>query len=211
MKLSIDSFGVGKSVQELRKDLYSYMMPKTNVTVKFIRDNLDVLSIDGQVESFDSSLFVKEPEANISILCFDPDFKNDAISNYNGTTVTTAVDSIVTYSGEVDSGFIFSMTPTTNITEFTIQNTLSDGSVSKLIFDSASNPILSGETIFISTVPGEKYVRVSKNGTVSSILWGLDPSSDWVSLQPGLNRIRVNTSASGIPYTIQYYTRFGGL
>ena len=211
MKLSIDSFGVGKSVQELRKDLYSFLMPKTDVTLKFIRDNLESMAISGQIESFDSSLFVKEPEATISILCFDPDFKNETPDIFAGTTVTTTTNSQIIYNGEVDSGFIFTMTPTVNVDTFTLQNTLSDGSVRKLIFDSATNPILAGQTVIISTISGDKYVRVSNNGTISSILWGLDPSSDWVSLQSGTNNIRVNTATSGMPYTIEYYTRFGGL
>lgn len=211
MKLAIDSFGVTKSVQELRKDLYAFLMPKTNITVKFIRDNLDVLSIDGQVESFESSLFVKEPEATISLLCFDPDFKNDTPTTFSSTSVNTAVDSEIIYNGEVDSGFIFEMTPTVDIDTFTIQNTQTDGTVRKLIFLSESSPILAGEKIIISTIPGDKYVRVSKNGTVSSILWGLDPSSDWVSLYTGLNKFRVITEVAGQPYSIEYFTRFGGL
>lgn len=211
IKLGIDSFGVGKSVQELRKDLYAYLLPKTNITIKFIRDDLDVFSIDGQIESFDSSLFVKEPEATVSILCFDPDFKNDTSTIFTGSTVNSAVDSIIEYAGEVDSGFIFTMTPTANLETFTIQNTLTDGTVRKLIFDSATNPILSGETVIISTIPGDKYVRVSKNGTVSSVLWGLDQASDWVALYPGTNKVRVIASTVGIPYTMEYYTRFGGL
>ena len=211
MKLGIDSFGIGKSVQELRKDLYAYLMPKTNITLKFIRENLDVFAIDGQIETFDSSLFVKEPEATISILCFDPDFRNDNTTTFTGSTVNTAVDSDIIYNGEVDSGFIFTMTPTVDLDTFTIQNTQTDGTVRKLIFDSATNPILSGQTVIISTVPGDKYVRVSNNGTVSSVLWGLDQTSDWVALYPGLNKMRVIAGTAGIPYNIEYYTRFGGL
>lgn len=211
IKLGIESFGVGASVQELRKNLYSYMMPKTDIKIKFIRDNMDILAIDGQVETFDSPLFVKEPEATISILCFDPDFHSDNINTYSGVSVTSAIDSNLDYIGEVDSGFVFSFTPSTTISEFTLQNTLSDGTVRKFIFGSLIFPILSGNTLTVSTVPGDKYVRITRNGVTTSMLWAMDPASDWVSLQPGLNKLRFTTSVADITYSLNYYSRFGGL
>lgn len=209
--LLIDSMNPFKSVQELRKELYSFLMPKTDITLRFFRSNTDILTISGQVESFDSPIFVKEPQANISILCFDPDFKDINNSLFSGTTVTTAIDSDIIYTGEVDSGFIFTLYPNATTTTFTLQNTLLDGSVKKLIFESLSDPILAGEVITISTIPGDKYVRLTKDGNTSSILWGLDPASEWVSLYPGTNKIRVSSNTSGMSYTISYYTRFGGL
>lgn len=214
IKLGIDSLGVGLTTQELRKELYSYLMPKTDVTIKFIRDNLDAVIISGQVESFDSPLFVKEPEATISILCFDPDFKSDSALIANGLTVTTGLeyaDLEVNYLGEVDSGFVFSFTPTITITSFTLQNTLSDGSVRKFIFDATGAPILSGNTLKISTIPGDKYVRITRTGVESSILWAMDPASDWIALYPGTNLLRVTTNFSGRAYSISYNNRFGGL
>ena len=214
IKLGIDSFGVGLSTQELRKELYAYLMPKTDVTLKFVRDNLEAVVILGQVESFDSPLFVKEPEATISILCFDPDFKSETETTSNGLSVTTSLeyaDLEIDYSGEVDSGFIFTLTPSITITSFTLQNILTDGSVQKFIFDATGAPILSGNTLKVSTIPGDKYVRITRNNVESSILWAMDPASNWVSLYPGLNKIRLTTNFSGRAYSIAYNSRFGGL
>jgi hypothetical protein len=211
IKLGIDSFGVGNTVQELRKELYSYFMPKSSVKIKFVRDLLSSLVINGQVESFESSMFVKEPEATISILCFDPDLYSENVITNSGTTVSGVTDTDIYYDGDVDSGFIFRMTANTSMDSFTIQNTLSDGSTRKLIFDSPLFPILPDNIITISTIPGDKYVRINRSGTTTSILWAMDPASDWVNLYPGNNKIRVNSSVINTPYTIEYNSRFGGL
>lgn len=211
IKLGIDSFGVGLTTQELRKELYSYLMPKTDVVIHFVRDNLPTVVISGQVESFDSPLFVKEPEATISILCFDPDFKSESEITFTALTQITAVDTNLVYDGEVDSGILFSYTPNQSVYSFTLQNTLSDGTVRKFIYDATASPILSGDTLTISTLPGNKYVTLTHLGAVKSVLWAMDPASDWITLQPGINKIRLSSYPNGLSYTIKYNSRFGGL
>jgi len=210
IKLGIES-SVGNTVQDLRKTLYSYFMPKDDVKIKFVRDSLEVFTIEGKIESFESPLFVKEPEATISVLCFDPDFYSDTELTFEGLTTNNNTDQEFDYDGDVDSGFIFSFTPQTTISEFSLQNTLPDGTVTKILFESLAEPILSGNTITISTNPGDKYIRINRSGVLSSILWAMDPTSSWIKLNPGINRIRVNCSTNNIPYTISYYNRFGGL
>lgn len=211
MRLGIDSTDVSVSAQSLRKQLYEFLLPKTDVKIKFIRDGAQNVIVDGMVETFESPLFVKDPEANISILCFDPDFHSDTINTVSGDSIDGGTETSVTYDGDVDSGFVFKLNVTKTVTGFTLENITATGTIQRLYFDATDNPLLANDLLTISTIPGDKYVRVNRAGVSTSYLWALDSASEWVKLYPGLNKIKVNSSAVGVPFTIDYYNKYGGL
>lgn len=202
----------GLSIQDLRKQLYGYLLPKSDVKIRFTQDYNNSFLIEGQVESFDSPIFVKEPEATISILCFDPDFYKDEISNQVGVTVSNGSLQNVNleYFGEVDTGFKFTLTANTNVENITLVNTLTDGSVRKMEF--VGSPLLiNGDVLEVNTIPGDKYVRRIRSNVSTSILYTLSRSSDWLKLYPGVNYIRANSSDITQIYTITYTDKYGGL
>ena len=210
-KLGMYSDFVDSSIQQLRRYLYTFLMPKSNVTLRFYVDDGTTIDIEGYVETFDAPLFVKDPEATISLLCYDPDFKSINPVQIEGVTVPTAIDTPIDYEGDVDTGFIFTLLVNRTIDEFVIANILPGGSVIALGFASSAAPLLNGDILTISTVPGSKYARFVRGGVTSSILWGIDPTSDWLKLFPGVNNIRVQAAGAAIPWTIDYTDRFGGL
>lgn len=202
------------SVQDLRKQLYAYLLPKSDIKMRFIQDGVTSVLIQGQVESFDAPIFVKEPEATISVLCFDPDFYSETEFTLTGSSVSTTSTSNnqLTYNGDIDSGFLFTITATAAVASFTLQNTLDDGSVKTMTFSDSLGTLVSGDIIKVSTVPGNKYVTRTRSGVETSILWALDRSSDWIKLYPGTNRIRVRTATNtGQAYSIKYTNKIGGL
>jgi hypothetical protein len=202
----------GLSVQDLRKQLYEYLLPKSNVKLMFVQDGTNFYSIEGQVESFDSPIFVKEPEAIISILCFDPDFYEEDASLQFGVSVSnSSVQNVnLEYFGEIDTGFKFTLTATTTVENITLVNNLPDGSVRKMEF--VDSPLLiSGDVFEVNTVPGNKYVRRIRSNVSTSILYTLSRTSDWLKLYPGVNYIRANSSDTGQVYTIEYHNKYGGL
>lgn len=75
-----------KSVEQVRHECYSYFTPKKTIILT-IKTDLRYVNIEGVVESNDPSIFSKEEEANISILCEDPLFydveKNDITIDEN--------------------------------------------------------------------------------------------------------------------------------
>lgn len=195
-------------VEILRRRLYAYFMPKSVVTLTFFVDDVAFAVISGRVESFESPKFTQEPEATISILCFDPDFYAPASVVFPGSTVSGITEAEVEYSGTVETGFLFRLMLDRNLNEFQIYNNTPLGET--LIFEFIGE-LLSGDILEISTVGGSKYARVTRGGSEMSFLYGVSPMSNWINLFPGENKIRVQASGEPIPYEIIYKAKYGGL
>lgn len=202
--------GAAGSVRDLRARLYSIFMPKSIVRLRFISDEVDEPAVDiyGRVESCFAPLFVKEPIATISLMCHQPDFYDPVVVSIPGNTVSNVTEFQVDYSGSIETGFKFSMTLNRNLNEFTIFHRSSDNSLSTLEF---SEPLLSGDTITISTVFGEKGAILTREDSNRSVLYGVTPVSNWINLFPGTNYIRVYAEGAAIPFVIEYNNKVGGL
>lgn len=207
-----------QSVHALRDELYKFFMPKTEPTLSFhlvdkFTQNISLktkdLVIEGRVESFECDLFTKDPEAVISLMCFDPDFVDPTINYFNGGVDTSLTESILVYEGTVETGVIFSYGPEDDISNFTIYHHRPDGTLSTIDF---AYPLLAGDSVEISSVRGSKYVLLRRGGVESSILYAISPQSGWLELQPGENRLRVY-AVTTIPmgYDIAYTNKYGGL
>lgn len=198
------------SVQDLRKKLYSFFMPKSRVLLRFFQAGEPTAQIYGRVESFDSPKFAKEPIAVISVVCFDPDFYNPTPALITGNTTSSTVETTHIYPGSVESGILFRLLVDRSITEFTIYHRPPDDTLRSLDFVTAS-PLQPGDVLSISTIPGNKYVTLTRGGVDISFLFGVSPQSDWISFFPGKNKLRIYAEGAGIPYQIEYTTKFGGL
>lgn len=202
---------VSTTVRKLRNNLYSYFMPKADVWLRFYMDDEDnepPVDIQGKIESFDSPLFAKDPVVTISVLCFDPDFYVDGPVTITGNTVPDATETLVEYTGTVETGFLFTLSPTAPVSSFSIYNRTPDGNTRSLDFTSA---LAAGDILEISTVTGAKGAEITTGGNGSPILYGISPYSDWVKLYPGDNFIRIYADGVPQPFTIEYNTRYGGL
>lgn len=205
------------SVKDLRDQLYSFFMPKTPATLTFkMFDKFTVdlfkqwlnVNIEGRIEDFVGPLFVQDPTIDISLRCFNPDFVDPTVVEFDGMTVSGLTESILTYDGNVDTGVVFSISPDRALTEFTIYLRSAD-QVLRTVY--ISYPLLAGDVLEISSVVGSKYVQLTRGGVQSSVLWAQSPQSAWVELQPGDNNIRVYASGAPIPYSIVYTNKYGGL
>jgi hypothetical protein len=179
--------------------------------MRFYAEDLDMLyvMIDGTIETFTSPMFAKDPEATISIVCGEPDFKDPEATAWNNATVTTSSQWLLTNASTVETGFVMSVNVSASIAGVTIHHrTTSGGPLNDLIFTS---PLISGDVLTISTVPGDKFVTRTRAGVTISLMYEVDPASVWTLLYPGTNYMRVNAGTAGIPYTIQYTNQYGGL
>lgn len=206
--LGFETDYITNSVRTLRRNLYEFFQPKSNVSLRFYDDDGLTVNIDGRVESFDSDLFSDDPTVDISILCFDPDFVNVNSSAISGSTVASTTNSLIQYDGDIESGFALTLNVNRALTEFTIYNTGADGIVRSL--DVAAS-LVSGDVVSISTISGDKYVRLTRSGVTSSLLYGMTTQSDWIEFSPGDNHFRVYATGAAIPYSISYTERYGGL
>lgn len=199
------------SVSTLRSRLYGFFMPKSEVTLVFSSDDMDDVVINGRVESFVSPLFVKSPIATISLICFDPDFVDPNPVDLSGLSVSDLSINAINYLATVEAGFVFKLTINrTGVTNFSVINTPPDGIQRNMDF-SVATAFTSGDVLTVSTIPGSKSVVLTRAGRDSSLLYALSPQSDWIQLFPGLNNFRVSAQGAGMPYTIEYFNRYGGL
>jgi Siphovirus-type tail component, C-terminal domain/Phage tail protein RIFT-related domain len=206
MKLGIETDYVTNSVRSLRKKLYGYFLPKSVVNLRFYDDDDFVVNIEGRVESCETSLFSEETVTDISILCFDPDFLDNNLSVLPGSTVSSTVETLIDYEGEIETGFVFTLNINRTLTEFTLYNRGEDNIVQS--FDVQAS-FVAGDIVSISTVFGNKYVTLTRSGTTSSLLYA--QSGSWLELMPGSNHFRAYATGAAIPYSLSYVARYGGL
>lgn len=198
---------VNLSVSALRNALYSMLMPKSLITLRFFRTDGEPLTISGRVETFDSPIFTDSPTAVISILCFDPDFLGPEVivprPSSSGNTLVP-----LEYKGNVSSGFALVLPVTRPISGFSIIVQRPGETQTSFSYEGS---LLAGDLVTVSTIPGTKFIERVRAGEASSILAGVSPYSDWVYFDRGVNSFLVKIAGTPIPYNVIFNTRFGGL
>jgi hypothetical protein len=207
VKLGME-LGYGLSIREIRTRLYSFFMPKTNVRLRFFVEGVDPVDIIGHIETMESALFTQDPEAFISLTCFDPDFFDPTPNVINANTVQDTTEFAVEYDGTVETGIQLAMTLNRTQVSLDIFHRAPDGVVRSLEFEAN---LISGDQLIISTVTGLKFAKRIRTGSESSVLYGISPYSNWINLFPGTNYLRVVSDGAPIPYTVTYTTKYGGL
>lgn len=197
-----------QTVRELRNNLYNYFMPRQNSNFRFYTEGFPTVDISGRVETFDCPLFVKEPMATVSVLCFDPDFYEPVQVEISGATTSGTFMGTVNYAGTVDTGIVLTLNVDRDLTTFTVYHQPAGDQVRTLV---VVGTFIAGDVIEISTVPGNKYATLTRGSVISSILYTVSPYSDWTHFQPGVNDLRVYAEGAAIPYTIRYTNKYGGL
>lgn len=201
-------YAAGETVKSLRRNLYKYFMPKSPVDLRFYDSVDNPVWISGRVESMETALFTSEPAVTVSIICFDPDFYDPVNVRTPGTTVSTNTETKITYDGSVETGFVFTLNVNRAMSAFTLYHRDPAGNLRQMDFAGA---LQSGDVLTISTVQGDKYVRLLRASTQSSFLYGVSPTAAWPELQPGDNFVRIYASGAAVPFTIDHTRKYGGL
>lgn len=199
---------VENDIRNLRNYLYRYVMPKSLVTLKFYIDNVLFASVDGVVETCETPLFSSDPEVEISVLCFSPDFVAPESVLVNGSTTATGVETLVTYPGSMPAGVRLRLSVDRALSEFSLHNRSPNGDIQTLEYVGA---LLAGDVIEIDTFVGAKKAILRRSNNDTSALYRVSPGSTWVQMLPGVNHLRVSATGVAIPYTISYTARHGGL
>lgn len=208
IKLGLEPDYIETTVADLRSRLYAFFMPKSESFLRFWMDSGLYVDIAGRVESAQAPLFTQEPGVDVSVMCFNPDFIDPNPISISGTSTALNVDTVIPYLGTVDTGVVFTVRPDRAVPQFTIYHEPPDGTLRQLDFSTA---LSAGDVLRISTVTGAKSVTLTRGNTVSSVLYGMSPQSNWIELQPGDNRLRLYVEGAPIPFDMEYITRYGGL
>jgi hypothetical protein len=141
-----------------------------------------------------------------SIICYDPDFYGPSIVSVSGSTVADSTTQTITYPGTTEAGIIFTLNVNRTISGFTLHNTKPDGT--NQAFD-VTAALVSGDVVTITSIPRQKAAIKTTSGTPTSILYGVDSASSWISLGQGDNSFSASVSGAAIPYTVQYTPKYG--
>lgn len=123
----------------------------------------------------------------------------------------------VLYEGEADTGFVMeihaALGTAKNIKIFNVNT----GELFELYTDKIET--ITGEafsitdTIYISTVSGDKYARLFRGGQWYNIINAVDKNSDWLIFRPGMNLIGYSAEEGqdNLEFYIQYTPLFQGV
>lgn len=192
----------------LRKNLYTYFMPQSQVGMRFSLDSGLNLELVGIVEEHSSPQFKEDPGVEITLRCFQPDFLDPNVVIRSGNTVSTSTNTTIEYPGNLEASTIFRLYLNRSLSDFTIYNTPEDGIVRQLDFSAA---LIAGDELIISSVKGSKSITLKRSGISSSLLVGRSPQSAWIELYEGNNQFRVYTPGDPVPYELEYVVRYGGI
>jgi len=212
------------SAASLRAGLYGFFMPKTMIKLRFYMEGWPTVSLVGYVESLGSPMFSSDPVVTISVLCMEPNFMGlDSIiakdpdlpeasigfeTKTSAQIVSGAGGVSIPYAGSIETGFLFSMTLAAGRVMLSGFSILRD--LDTLVF---VGELAGGDRVDISTVAGNKYAQVTRNGATTpvSVLYAISPNSDWLNLYPGPNDLLVKAEGDAISWQLSYYNRYGGL
>lgn len=207
LKLDLEPNGV-ETAKTLRDRLYSYFMPKAPVSLRFQQDDGLEVDIQGVVETCKSTIWTKDPTAEISIRCFQPDFIDNRRVTREGMSVSDSTNTVIEYPGTVESGTVLTLNVNRSLPAFTIYNRGEDNVLRQLDF---SYPLLAGDQLVVSSLRGAKGITLTRSGVSSSVLYGRSPQSAWIEFFEGDNLFRVYAPGDPIPYILEYVVRYGGL
>ena len=226
------------TVEDSRLKTYKYFPVKSKVRLRFSTDRR-LVETTGYVESNAPNIFSKDETAQISIVCPDPFFyevKESLASFYGATPMfefpfenpsltepkiifgELRKDSrvIVNYQGDVETGMLIRVHATGDATGITIYNVQTGGKIEldtdKLQTISGAS-FKAGDDILISTVRGNKSVRLLRNGVYTNVIGIAGKDMDWFQMVPGDNifAYTAKTGVNNLMIDFTYYVAYGGI
>ena len=193
---------------------YKFFPIKKKVHLIFATDGR-LCQTEGYVESNEPDIFSQQESTQISIICDDPyfysldtnttvfssivpvlefEFSNEStntnVSEFGQVSTLTSGD--VFYEGDADVGVIMHILATGEVTNLSIYNSSTGESMTldtARLLAMTGFGIISGDQFYISTVKGDKYVILVRDGVETNALNILTKTSDWIRLVSGDNII----------------------
>jgi len=157
---------------------------------------------------FETALFTKSPEAQLTISCSDPFFRS-----VNPVQVTTldpvnpimAPDNLST----APHGFLLGMEFSNTADTQTIQDTIIDPEWTFTL--APPGGFLVGDILWISSELTNKYVLIDRSSELIPIVDTITPNSVWPIIFPGENRLYITEMPSITSYDLTYYPAYWGV
>jgi hypothetical protein len=227
-----------QTIEEIRNSTYRFFPIKREIQLE-IETDLRTGVIKGYVESNEPKIFSNGESTLISILCPKPYFfeKEPVKTTFSGSTpnfefpwenpsLTESLiefgyvfindEANVFYIGDIPTGVIIFINFLGPVNDLVIHNTITGESLAinsaKLIALTGSD-FISGDLVILSTVQGDKYIRLYRNSNTINILNAIDFPADWFQIDRGDNvfSYTVDSGLSNVVFFIQHQIVYGGL
>lgn len=201
------AFGLVSDIESVRQKTYKYFPVKRKIRLVFETDNRKT-EIYGFVEKNEPDIFQKLETTQISIMCTDPyfyaldnggvsfagveaqfefPFSNESLNVplLSFGEITIGKEQNVVYQGDGEIGVVIrihAIGPASGLRIYNTQTKEVMSFSSEKLISLTGADISYGDDITISTVRGDKYVRLLRDGVVINILNILDKDSDWFQL-----------------------------
>lgn len=226
------------TIEDSRLITYKYFPVKRRVSLLFETDNR-MVEIQGYVESNEPEIFSEMESTAISIVCPNPyfysseftetsfygveplfefEFENDSLEErrLEFSEISQSTTKNILYEGDADVGMLMTIMATGPVGDLLIYNSGTRETMkileSKMISITGA-AFHSGDVISISTIKGNKYITLLREGNLTNILNVLDRDSDWIEITRGNNAIAYDADYGSeyVIFKINYPIAFEGI
>ena len=208
-------FTYADTIEEARLMSYKYFPIGHKLKFKIKTENR-LAETEGYVESNEPNIFSKESDMQVSVLCESPfffsvdedgkqqtnfsnvvamfefPFSNESLTDplLEFGRIINKKENTVYYDGDAETGCVIHLHAIGNVEMVNIYN-IKTGE--KMVLDTdkletlTGNKIIYGDTITISTVKGNKYITLLRNGVTYNIINILGKDTEWFQLARGDN------------------------
>lgn len=226
------------TIEDARQKIYKYFPLKKRVKIEIETDNRHV-ETEGYVESNEPDIFSDQESTQISIICPDPyfyavgasasafsgvhpefefEYSNESLSENLTEFGDIRVDqrAIINYQGDTDVGVVMTIHALGSAENITIYNADTRETMkinTEKILTMTQGAFSTGDDILISTIKGQKYVQLLRNGVHTNIIGALDRDADWFQLTPGDNLFgfTADSGANNLMIQFDYKVAYGGI
>lgn len=181
--------GGPQTFRDIRSDMYRTLLAgnfKGEVTIQLLNSTTPVAQIKGYVRQLEASVFIKDPEVQISFICPNSYLESPTITDLVNLGTATAPE--FQNDSDVPVGFTMTVVFTSTLSAFSLIDPHTDRNMS------LTRSFPSGSTLTLDTRPGNRSILLISGG-VHNLLGALSSGSEWLMLEPGLNEFIVSSGA----------------
>jgi hypothetical protein len=176
------NYGLAQRAGDLRDNLLRMISAKRGGLIQVrLNDNaVPIAAISGFITKFIGPVTNKEPEAQITIRCDDPFFKSLTPTNQIVANIADSPFTVIDPVSTAHHGFKMKLTYTDNVTDFVMSP---PGGSPDWVFQ-INYAFLTGDELYISSVPGDKYVYRVRSAATLHLADLIEPGSIWPIMFP---------------------------
>lgn len=226
------------TIEDSRQKTYKYFPVKKRIRLDFETDRRSVYTY-GYVESNEPAIFSSQETVQISVICPDPffydinptmvgfysieplfefPFSNESLSDSMLELSRLRLDSRInlSYSGDSDTGLKIAIHFSGSVKNVRLYNLTSGHSISintDKVSDISGEALKNGDEIHISTISGDLYAKLLRDGQFSNIIGSLEKNSDFFKVSNGDNTIAftVDEGENNLTINFIYRNAYGGV